>query len=517
MLKNTSNVLASKIYSKAELCLLEPKLESCSIVIFGASGDLTFRKLLPSLFYLASNSLMPKAFAIVGVARTPMSQQDFRERIRSAVSNGAHGDQVEDFVNRCFYLSGDYAAAETYASLKKTLEDLESRLQIGRRRILYLSTPSSVYTTAVQHLGRAGLNLPHGDVNEWVRVVIEKPFGSSLETAQQLNHELRKVLKERQIYRIDHYLGKETVQNILMFRFANILFEPVWNRNYIDHIQITAAEKIGVEHRAGYYEQAGILRDMFQNHLLQLLAVTAMEPPSSLEANTVRERRLDIIRSIRPLSAVEIEQNTVCGQYGSGEVDGEAVLGYRQEKSVNPASRVPTFAAIRFQIENWRWQGVPFYLRSGKRLGDREVEISVHFKQVPTSIFKPLLADQLAPNILKFRIQPDEGIQIQFEAKHPGPKLCMSTVTMDFSYRDTFRTPPPESYARLFQDAMMGDQTLFARSDEVEESWRVVDPIIKHWETDFQKPLPSYQAGSWGPPESQTLINKSGRTWDIGI
>jgi glucose-6-phosphate 1-dehydrogenase len=364
-------------------------------------------------------------------------------------------------------------------------------------------------------LGENQLATSHQDPKQgWSRVIIEKPFGQSLESSQKLNHEIRRYLREEQIYRIDHYLAKETVQNILMFRFANLMFEPVWNRNYVDHVQITAAEQLGVEHRAGYYEQSGVLRDMFQNHLLQLMTLISMEPPCSLEANAVRSRRMDVLRSVRVLSPSEIENNTVVGQYGSGKIEEKNVIGYRQENGVNPNSRIATFAALKLEVDNWRWQGVPFYIRCGKRLADRLVEISVHFKRVPTSIFKPLLADQLSPNILKFRIQPDEGISMRFEAKHPGPKLCMSTVTMNFGYQDTFKTPPPESYARLFQDSMLGDQTLFARSDQVEESWRIIDPIVNFWEDQKSPEVPIYASGSWGPKESDTLIAQTGRSWE---
>ena len=504
--------LASKIYTKEELCLLEPVPEPCAIVIFGASGDLTHRKLLPSLFHLSTHDLMPKAFYIVGVARTEMTDAQFQAHVRSSLPPDAPKDAVDRFVVRCRYLAGEYGDAKLYQRLSNALGELDKAFDVHCRRVYYLSTPPSIYSDIVAQLGNSKLARPDSD-DGWVRVVIEKPFGESLPTSEQLNTALRTHLSEEQIYRIDHYLAKETVQNILMFRFANIMFEPVWNRNFVDHVQITASEQLGVEHRAGYYEQAGVLRDMFQNHLLQLLTLIAMEPPSSLEANAVRSRRNDVLKSVTPMREYQVKENTIVAQYGAGEMGGVRVPGYREEKGVSPTSRIATFAAVRLAIDNWRWQGVPFYLRSGKRLAEREVNVSVHFKRVPTSIFKPLLADQLTANVLRFRIQPDEGITMRFEAKHPGPKLCMSTVTMNFGYQDTFKTPPPESYARLFQDAMLGDQTLFTRSDSVQEAWRMIDPIADYWEKG-NAPIPTYPAGSWGPAESEALLARDGRAWE---
>jgi glucose-6-phosphate 1-dehydrogenase len=410
----------------------------------------------------------------------------------------------KDFVGRFSYVSGHYSDASLYKDLSGSIERLDKQNGIPKRHIFYLSTPPTLYTTIVSHLGASGLSkVEDQNRGSWVRVVIEKPFGDSLKSARELNQDVRNSLHENQIYRIDHYLGKETVQNILMFRFANIMFEPVWNRNFIEHVQITAAEDLGVEHRAGYYESAGVLRDMFQNHLLQLLALTTMEAPSNMDANAVRDRKVDVFRAIRPMLPLDVAENVVYGQYD----------GYLREPGVRPESRTPTYAAMKVEVENWRWEGVPFYLRSGKKLPSKNVEISIHFKRVPTSIFKPLLADQLSPNVLKFRIQPDEGICMSFEAKHPGPKLCMSTVTMDFGYASTFGTPPPESYARLLLDIMLGDQTLFARSDEVEESWRYIDPIISHLEEDHSTPLSIYPAGSWGPKEADFLLARHGHVW----
>jgi glucose-6-phosphate 1-dehydrogenase len=509
----STSLLASRVYSKEELCLFEKKPDDCGIVIFGASGDLTERKLIPSLFHLAEKQLLPPNYYVIGLARTQNSNEGFRDKVKAALSKSKNQELVKRFSERFYYLTGRYDDPATFKSLGKTLTDLDHKYKIDQKRIFYLSTPPSLYPVIISELGEAGLSKPPRGKNKWVRVIIEKPFGQSLATAKELNHEVKKVLKENQIYRIDHYLGKETVQNILMFRFANILFEPVWNRNYIDHVQITAAEQLGVEHRAGYYEQTGILRDMFQNHLLELVALIAMEPPSSMEADAVRDKKVDVLRSVKIPKPLDVEKNVVYGQYGPGQIGNKSVPGYKEEPKVNPESRTPTFAAIKLELENWRWQGAPFYIRSGKRLPERVVEVSVHFKHVPTSIFKPLLADQLSPNVLKFRIQPNEGIVMSFEAKHPGPKLCMSTVTMDFGYQDTFGTPPPESYARLLLDSMLGDQTLYARSDEVEASWRIMDPFIEFLDSKTQPPILVYPAGSWGPKEAESMLAAHGRLW----
>jgi glucose-6-phosphate 1-dehydrogenase len=442
-----------------------------------------------------------------------MSDQAFRDRVKDSLPKDAPADLAKTFIDRCFYQSGDYGSADLYRDLKTRLAELQKTFSTPGNVLYYMSTPPSVFPVVVKSLGESGLVSGHEKKTPWVRVIVEKPFGDSLETAVALNNDIKKVLREDQIYRIDHYLGKETVQNILVFRFANTLFEPLWNRSFIDHIQITAAETLGVEHRAGYYEGSGVIRDMFQNHLMQLLCLIAMEAPTSLQADAVRDRKIDVLRSVKILREDEMLANSVAAQYTAGKSNGTALKGYREEDGVNAASVTPTYAALRLELDSWRWQGVPFYIRSGKRLAQRVVEISVHFKSVPTSIFKPLSADQLAANVLTFRIQPDEGISMSFEAKHPGPKLCMSTVTMNFGYQETFKTPPPESYARLFQDAMLGDQTLFARTDGVQESWRIVDPFIKFWEGELKRQPRTYAAGSWGPAEADQLLQREDRSW----
>jgi glucose-6-phosphate 1-dehydrogenase len=510
----TAAIHASKVYTKEELCTMEQVPDACVIVIFGASGDLTHRKLMPSLFYLQASGVLSKPYCVIGVGRSPMSDEEFRNSIRRTLPPAAEGKQITDFLGRLTYLKGDPADPALYLTLQKKLRDVD--LEHGLEgHLFYLSTPPAAYPVIIEQLGRCGLAEPANAEVAWVRVGIEKPFGMDLSSAQKLNALVHRFFREDQVFRVDHYLGKDTVQNILMFRFANALFEPAWNRNTIDHVQITSAETLGVEHRAGHYDQAGVLRDMAQSHLLQLLALIAMEPPSRFEADAVRDKKMDVLKAIRPLREAELEQNVVRGQYQAGRMEGEKAIGYREEEGVPKDSITPTFAALKLQIDNWRWQGVPFYLRSGKRMARRVTEIALQLKHVPVSIFQPLLTDQLGPNLLRFRIQPQEAISIRFEAKHPGPKLCISTVTMNFNYQDTFGTPPPDAYARLFLDAMVGDQTLFARSDEVEESWRILDPILNYSETRRDKGLEFYPAGSWGPAESDALLSRDGCRWDL--
>jgi len=505
-------VTVSRLITKEELCLLEEVPLPCGIIIFGASGDLTHRKLLPSLFSLARENLLPKQFYIIGVARSSMSDAAFQARALESLGSMGTLAARQEFVRRCAYLSGDYQDPRTYEALNQKLSGLDRTYGTSGRRIFYLSTPPTLYAAMAQQLGRSGLSESQG-AEGWARVVVEKPFGSDLKTAEQLNEALHQSFRENQIYRIDHYLGKETVQNILMFRFANAIYEPVWSQKYIDHVQITAAESAGVEHRAGYYEQAGALRDMFQNHLFQLLSLVAMEPPSSFSADAVRDEKAKVLASLCFSKECDWEDRVVRGQYEAGAVAGEVVPGYRQEPGVNAGSSTETYAALKVEVDNWRWHGVPFYLRSGKRLAARTTDIQVVFKHVPTSIFRPLLADQISPNILHFRIQPDEGIALRFEAKHPGPKLCMSSVTMHFDYAEAFGIHQPEAYARLFHDVMVGDQTLFARQDWLAHSWRFLDPILEGWAAEKERGLAFYPAGSWGPPEADELIQKDGRQW----
>ena len=507
-------IKASKIYTKEELCLMDRVPDPCVIVIFGAAGDLAHRKLLPSILELQATGALPGEYRVLGVDKTAMTEEHFRGNVRESLGSAADSAQIEEFLGHLSYLGGDVSSPVFYKDLKSALY-LLGRKHSLKGRLFYLATPPAAYPLIIEQLSQAGLSRPEAKESSWVRIVIEKPFGTGLGSAVRLNALVHTCFNEDQIYRIDHYLGKETVQNILMFRFANTLFEPAWNRTHIDHVQITSAETLGVEHRAGYYDRAGVVRDMFQNHLMQLLTLIAMEPPVRFEADAVRDRKIDVMKAVRPFSKKDLERNLVFGQYGEGTIGGKPVPGYLSEPGVDPGSVTPTFAAVKLEVDNWRWQGVPFYLRSGKRMGERLTEIAVHFKRVPVSIFHPLPAEQLSGNVLRFRVQPEEEISISFEAKHPGPKLCISTVTMDFDYRDTFGTAPPEAYDRLLLDAMSGDQTIFARADGVEEAWEIFDPIIKYAEFGTNKRIASYPAGSRGPAESDALIGRYGRAWEF--
>lgn len=491
--------------------------DPCVLVIFGASGDLTRRKLLPAVWHLSRQGRLPESFALVGVARTQMSSDDFRCRMREALQEfvdleAAEAKQVEEFLERVDYISGDPMSPETYDRLRQRLNEIDTERGTAGNRCFYCSVPPQVYLDIVKRLGAAGLATEHEGANGWTRIIVEKPFGHDLESARRLNQSLHQVFDEHQIYRIDHYLGKETVQNILVFRLANSIFEPLWNRRYVDHVQITAAEEVGVEHRAGYYDTSGALRDMIQNHLLQVMCVVAMEPPSTFDAESVRIEKLKVLKAVAPFSVGQVDQVAVRGQYGSG-VDGagHACHGYLQEPDVPAGSRTETFAAIEFTIENWRWQGVPFYVRTGKRLARRASAITLHFKHPPHLIFAG--GDPLLPSTLTIRIQPEEGISLSFSGKRPGPDVRLDTVDMDFCYADHFGGRNPEAYETLILDCLVGDGTLFASSDWIEKSWELLMPILEAWNATSATRVPSYAAGSWGPKEAEALFDRDWRHW----
>jgi glucose-6-phosphate 1-dehydrogenase len=468
-------------FSIREGLCLERTPEPCGLVLFGASGDLAARKILPSLQGLASRKLLPEGFFVLGLGRTPLDEAAWRAR-----SPGLS----------LHYLQGDYGAAGTYEALARRLQSLSGEHGTRGNALFYLALPPDLFHPTVHKLGEAGLL--DASLDGWKRVVFEKPFGRDLDSALSLAAEIRDHLREDQVYRMDHYLGKDTVQNVLMFRFANSIFEPVWKRTYIDHVQISVLEDEGVGHRAGYYDRSGVLRDMFQNHMLQLLALVAMEPPANFAADCVRDEKAKVFRALKPLDRSDPGRDAVLGQYS----------GYRGEPGVSSGSGTPTFAALRVAVENWRWQDVPFYLRTGKSLGRRAAEIAVVFKSVPHSMFRPLAPSNLEANSLVFRIQPDEGVSLTLEAKKPGPKTCIGALTMDVDYAQAFGVRPPDAYENLLLDAMLGDQTLFPRQDALEETWRFIQPLL-----DAAPPPLPYAAGTCGPAEAEALLEKDGRSW----
>jgi glucose-6-phosphate 1-dehydrogenase len=481
----------------------------CVLVVFGASGDLTSRKLIPALAELAENRQLPSAFAVVGVARTEMTDEDFQARMREA--GGDDNPAWGNIVDRFRYVAGEYGEPETFDRLKEVLDDIDRERGTGGNRVYYLATVPTVFAVVADALGEHGMSRPAGD-DSFVRIVIEKPFGHDLASAQDLDRQLHAVFDEEQIYRIDHYLGKETVQNLLALRFANSIFEPIWNRRYVDHVQITVAESLGVGHRGGFYEQAGALRDIVQNHVLQVLALTLMEPPASIDAQGIRDEKVKALRAVDVLTPEEVAADVVRGQYDDGWVEGEAVAAYRHEDGVGRVSRTETYVAMRLHVDNWRWAGVPFYLRTGKRLAKRVTEVAMVFHTVPHLPFPAGQATGLDPNALVLRIQPDEGITLRFGAKVPGQAFRVRTVSMDFSYGAAFVEETPDAYERLLLDAMIGDPTLFIRTDEVQEAWRIVDPLLTAWGEE-EAPLSHYPAGTWGPKEADRLLEREGRKW----
>jgi glucose-6-phosphate 1-dehydrogenase len=491
------------------------KGDPCTIVIFGASGDLTKRKLIPALYNLAHDHLLPDELAIVAFARRDIGTDAFREKMRAEVAE--HVGQTFDptiwqwLEERIYYQRGDLATQQHFADLQHTLDEVEQRHHTRGNVLFYLATSPDYFAPVVQNLARCDLTAEND--GRWRRVIVEKPFGRDLASARELNRDLRRALDERQIYRIDHYLGKETVQNLLVFRFANGIFEPIWNRRYVDHVQITVSETLGVEGRGGYYEGSGALRDMVPNHIFQLITLTAMEPPISFDADAVRDEQTKVLRAVSPMSPEQVLHNTVRGQYGGGAVDGRTLPGYRTEANVDPHSNTETFVAMKLEIDNWRWKGVPFYLRVGKAMPKRASEITVQFRRPPFSLFRDTPVENLEPNQLIINVQPDEGICLSFGAKVPGATMTIGSVGMRFKYADHFGREPATGYERLLYDALLGDQTLFQRADMVEHGWAVVAPVLDVWHALAARDFPNYPAGTWGPPAARDLLARDGRAW----
>jgi len=489
--------------------------DPCSMVIFGAVGDLTRRKLIPALYNLAKSQLLSREFAIVGVGRTQLSTDDFRKRISDDIKQFAteavDADVWEWFVRRLYYLPGDFKDKNLYPKLKDLLEQVDRESSTHGNHLYYMATAADFFGPVVEQLAAVGLM--HEENQQWRRVIIEKPFGHDLESAKALNKQLLQVASESQIYRIDHYLGKETVQNILAFRFANGIWEPIWNRRYIDHVQISVAETVGVEQRGSYYDQAGALRDMVPNHIMQLISLTSMEPPVSFRADAVRDEQAKILHAIQPLSAEEVLSKTVRGQYGPGILSNERVPGYREEDGVPPDSKTETFVAMKLQIDNWRWADVPFYLRTGKRMPSRSTQVVIQFRRAPFVLFRDTPVENLMPNQLVLHIQPEEGISLRFAAKVPGPSMRLDPVDMDFQYQDYFGSQANTGYERLLHDCMIGDATLFQRADMVEAGWCVVSPVLDVWKALPPRNFPNYAAGTWGPKDADELLERDGRRW----
>jgi glucose-6-phosphate 1-dehydrogenase len=489
----------------------------CVFVIFGASGDLTKRKLVPALFNLGSLGLLPDRFAVLGVAITPGDDASFRAQMTEDIGKFALRPVNEEkwgkFVSSCYYVSGDLNDTATFAGVRDKLETIRAEQQIpGTNTVFNLAITPTLFGTAVARLGEAGLLTESPD--GYRRVIIEKPFGRDLDTARQLNTDLRKYLEESQIFRIDHYLGKETVQNIMVFRFANMIFEPNWNRRYVDSVQITVAESLGVENRGAYLDHYGVLRDMVQNHMLSVLSLIAMEPPGSMSGDAVRNEKVKVLDAIRPMKPEEVIENAVRGQYGPGLNDGNRVPGYREEPSVDPHSNTETFAAMRLFVENWRWADVPFYLRSGKRLAKHVTQVVIRFKRTPLMLFGEKAHSDAGPNALILNIQPEESISILIRAKKPGPTIVVESIPLDFNYSQFGEQSPATGYETLLHDCMIGDMTLFHREDSVDASWRIVNPILDLWGALPPRDFPDYAAGSWGPAAADKLLVRDGRVWE---
>ena len=491
-------------------------IEPAALVIFGGSGDLARRKLLPALYNLHVDALLPPGTAIVGVGRNEMGDEAYRAFAREGVAQFSRRPVDEAawkaFADSLFFVSGSFDDPGTFASLGSRLDTVEHTRGLPGNRVYYLAVPPALFAPTTRQIARARF-VAKGQPQPYARLIVEKPIGHDLESARAINDAIAEVFDEHQIFRIDHYLGKETVQNILVLRFANSIFEPLFNLRFVDHVQITVAEDEGVGSRAGYYDHAGAMRDMLQNHLLQLLTVVAMEPPHSLDADVIRDEKLEILQSLRPLTDEAVDAHVVRGQYTPGRVGDAAVPGYLEERGVAPRSRTETFVAMQAFIDNWRWAGVPFFLRTGKGLPKRASEISVHLKNVPPILFNAASEAPLEPNVLSIRIQPDEGFSFTIASKVPGPDVAIAPVKMDFQYHGEYAGTTPEAYERLLLDVMEGDQTLFMRRDAVEVAWRFVTPILERWAEHSTGTLPAYRAGTWGPPEADRLIEATGRAW----
>ncbi|MHC4265535.1 MAG: glucose-6-phosphate dehydrogenase [Planctomycetota bacterium] len=487
-----------------------------ALVVFGASGDLVHRKLIPSIFHLFKRELMHEKFYLLGASRTEFSDEQFRQAAQKSImadDDKLATEQVQPFLKKLYYINGDYNDISFFKNIKTKLSELDQQYKADLCHIFYLAVPPVLYDGIIDSLGRAGMSCEDkSNSRPLPRLVVEKPFGKDLQTSLELNQQIHHCFDESQTYRIDHYLGKETVQNILMFRFANAIFEPVWNRNFIDNIQITACESVGVEHRAGYYDQSGALRDMFQNHMLGMLALVAMEPPTSFDADHIRDEKVKLLRSIEPVDLNTLDKYIVRGQYGPGLTNEKEVPGYLDEEGVGPQSKTETFVAVKILVGNLRWKGVPFYLRTGKRLGSKNTEITITFKKVPHSMFTSFGINDLPANILIMKIQPEEGISLSFQAKRPGSKACIGTLNMSFNYQEVFGAKVPEAYQRLLLDCMLGDQTLFTREDDIEVSWTLLTPVLEAWQRDKDGPV-IYPAGCESFPQADAIIESEGRKW----
>ncbi|HXF94328.1 MAG TPA: glucose-6-phosphate dehydrogenase [Nitrospiraceae bacterium] len=491
--------------------------DPCILVIFGGSGDLAKRKLIPALYNLSLDGMLPSNFAVLGLGRRNLNDGEFRESAREGIAKYSRQPLVDrkwaDFEKHLFYLAGSIDDSASYEAIKNRIERIETEQHLPGNRIFYLAVPPTSFAAACEGLQQAGLVSPPDHVHPFSRVIVEKPIGRDLKSAQEINAVIGRVFDESQIFRIDHYLGKETVQNIMVLRFANSILEPLWNHKYIDHVQITVSEAEGVGTRATYYEETGALRDMVQNHLLQLLCLVAMEPPYSLDADVVRNARIDVLRCLRPITGKDVNQFTVRAQYSPGIVDGVEVPGYRREPGIRPDSTTETYVALKLFLDNWRWAGVPFYLRTGKAMAKRASEVAVQFKDIPQILFNANPASPQPPNVLALRIQPEEGMSLRMISKVPGTKAQTHPVELNFKYGDAFGSPSPEAYERLLLDVMAGDASLFMRRDAVEASWAWITPILEGWQTHGTKWLPEYPAGSWGPVEADRLIQNDGRMW----